>query len=58
MPESPSGGSLPQRDPATTIMKRRGLLAAAWTAIAALVMKATSQPVAAATGMMFAVPRR
>ena len=52
MLEKPTAGSA-TRDVATTAMKRRGLLAAAWAAVAALVVKATSQPVAAATGLMY-----
>ena len=53
MPEKPSAGSLAHRVDSPTTMKRRGLLAAAWAAVAGLVVRATSQPVAAATGMMF-----
>lgn len=38
------------REPAIQTLKRRGLLAAAWAAVAAVVAMRTSQPVEAATG--------
>ena len=37
----------------TAGVRRRGLFAAAWAAVAGLVLKATTRPVAAAAGMMF-----